>query len=603
LRLLRYARPYLHVIAVAVVFSLLYGGGITGRAYLLAPVIDDVALPNASLSSLDELREAGEVDPAQAELERAQLAERVRENFMQVLLAGVVLVFFMPAVRLFRDYASDWLMNRLYVDLQADLGQKLLRLPLGHHVRGASGDFISRVSNDTKVANRAQQLVFGEILHDSSMMLVALSAAIWLNWQLALVLFGIGPPVVLILRGFGKRIRRASRARQEQVSDVTQRLVRMLSGIKVIKAFHAEDKESAAYQRSVMRYFKRSMRLVRNRVLSRSLVELASQGSFVVVLMVGVWAVLQGVWGLTLGNLAAFIAISAMLYRPIRSVTSFYNHIQAAVPAGERIFEILDADEMPGDDSAAVEIQRISQGIRYRGVRFGYGREPVLRSVDLEISAGEIVALVGHTGSGKTTIADLLLRFWDPDEGTIEIDGVDTRKIRRASLHEMIAVVTQEPFLFDASISANIRYGKRDASHEEVVAAARAAFAHEFIDALPDGYDTEVGEYGDQLSGGQRQRLTIARAILRDPQLLIFDEATSALDAKVEGMLQQAVANLMRGRTVLLIAHRLSTVKNADKIAVVEAGRVVDTGTHDDLMKQDGLYRELVDLQLSDTET
>ncbi len=242
-RLLLYARPYLHVILFAIVFSLLYSGGITGRAYLMAPVIDDVALPNASLSSLDELRESGEVDPERAELERQQLRERVRENFTRVALAGLMLVFFMPAVRLFRDYASDWLMTRLYVDVQADVGTKLLRLPLGHHVREASGDFISRVSNDTKVANKAQSLVFGEILHDSTLVFVALGAAIWVNWQLALVLFGVGPPVAVILQMFGKRIRRASRARQEQVSEVTQRLVQMLSGIKVIKAFHAEGRE------------------------------------------------------------------------------------------------------------------------------------------------------------------------------------------------------------------------------------------------------------------------------------------------------------------------------------------------------------------------
>ena len=507
LRLLGYARPYLHVIALAIVFSLLYSGGLTGRAYLLAPIIDEVALPNASLSSLEELREAGELDPLQAERERAELRARVRDNFSQVLIAGVGLIFFMPAVRLFRDYASDWLMSRLQVDLQADLGAKLLRLPLGHHVREASGDFMARVGADTSVANQAQKVIFGEILHDGSLILVALGAAFWVNWRMALVLLCVGPPIAIILRLFGGRIRRASRSRQEQVSDVTQRLVRMLGGIKVIKAFHAEGLESAAFGRSLTRYFRRSMRLVRNRVLSRSLVELASQGSFVLVLMVGVWGVLQGVWGLTLGSLAAFVTISAMLYRPARSVTSFYNHIQAAVPAAERIFEILDAQETPEDEPDAAEISRIEKAVHYRGVRFSYGREAVLDGVDLEIGAGQIVALVGRTGSGKTTIADLMLRFWDPDEGSIEIDGVDLRRIRRSSLHDMIAVVTQEPFLFDENILENIRYGRPGASFEEVVEAAKAAFAHEFIEDLPDGYETLVGEDGDRLSGGRPRRL------------------------------------------------------------------------------------------------
>ncbi len=598
-RLLLYARPYVHVIVLAVLFSLLYGGGMTGRAYLLAPIIDDVALPNASLNSLDDLREAGKVDREHAERERAELRDRVSENFARVVVAGILLVFFMPAVRLFRDYASDWLMTRLLVDLQGDLGAKLLRLPLGHHVRESTGDYLARLGNDAAVANKAQSLIFGDILHDSALAAVALAAAFWVNWQLALVLLCVGPPIAGILQIFGKRIRRASRDRQEQVSEVTQRLVQMLSGIKVIKAFHAESQEGAAFGRSIMRYFRRSMRLVRNRVLSRSLVELASQGSFVVVLMVGVWGVLQQVWGLTLGSLAAFITISAMLYRPVRSITSFYNHIQAAVPAAERVFEILDAEEMPEDVSGAAEIARIEKGVSYRGVQFSYGREPVLRGIDLEIGVGEIVALVGYTGSGKTTIADLLLRFWDPDEGGIEIDGVDLRKIRRSSLHDMIAVVTQEPFLFDDSIFENIRFGRRDATPEQVERAARAACAHDFVAALPDGYKTEVGEAGDQLSGGQRQRLTIARAILRNPQLLIFDEATSSLDAKVEGMLQEAVGNLMHDRTVLLIAHRLSTVKGADRIAVVEEGRITMTGSHDELMLREGLYRELVELQLT----
>jgi ABC-type multidrug transport system fused ATPase/permease subunit len=230
-------------------------------------------------------------------------------------------------------------------------------------------------------------------------------------------------------------------------------------------------------------------------------------------------------------------------------------------------------------------------------VHFNYGREPVLRGLDLEIRAGEVVALVGRTGAGKTTTADLLLRFHDPDKGSVELDGIDLRRIRRDSLHDLIAVVSQEPFLFDTTVLENIRYGRQDASFEEIAAAARAAHVDEFIDQLPDGYQTEVGEAGARLSGGQRQRLTIARAILRDPQILIFDEATSSLDAKAEKSVQDAIANLMKGRTVLLIAHRLASVKAADKIAVIEGGRVTALGSHDELYARDGLYRELAELQ------
>jgi ATP-binding cassette subfamily B protein len=252
------------------------------------------------------------------------------------------------------------------------------------------------------------------------------------------------------------------------------------------------------------------------------------------------------------------------------------------------------------DAPDAVRVERIRERIRLRGVHFHYGREEVLRGVDLEIRTGEVVALVGRTGAGKTTIADLLLRFHDPDAGSVELDGIDLRRIRRDSLHELTAVVTQEPFLFDTTILENIRYGRPDASFEEVVAAARAAHADEFVAQLPEGYQTEVGEAGVRLSGGQRQRLTIARAILRDPQLLIFDEATSSLDAVAEKYVQEAIGALMKGRTVLLIAHRLATVKAADKIAVIEGGRVTAIGTHDELYARDGLYRELAELQFTE---
>jgi ABC-type multidrug transport system fused ATPase/permease subunit len=288
-----------------------------------------------------------------------------------------------------------------------------------------------------------------------------------------------------------------------------------------------------------------------------------------------------------------------MLYRPTKNLTRAYNAVQDALPAAGRLFEVLDAPSEPEDPPDAAVLQDVREGIRFRDVWFSYGREPVLCGLSLELRAGQVVALVGRTGAGKTTLADLLLRFHDPDRGQLEIDGIDLRKVRRASLRELISTVTQEPILFDTTILENIRYGRPDATFEEVVEAARAAHVHDFIKQLPEGYETSIGELGARLSGGQRQRITIARAILQDPRVLIFDEATSALDARAEHAVHEAVWNLMKGRTVLLIAHRLSSVRAADRIAVLEEGRIVEEGSHDELLTRSGLYRELVELQLA----
>ncbi|MCP4006971.1 MAG: ABC transporter ATP-binding protein [bacterium] len=604
LRLLAYARPYSWVVVVAVVFSLLYASGLTGRVYLIKPLIDDIVIPDLNAKSIGGLLSGenpltGPVAPEALEAQRAVMRERVDQNLYNIVLAALGIVFLMPLVRLVRDYAVEWVMIRMWADMNMDLGSKFLRLPLAHHVRGKRGDFLARIGSDTMVANRAQGLVFGEAIQHLFQILGALTWAFILCAPLALILLLVGPPVALVLRVFGSRIRRSSQRRQEQISEVLQRLVQILSGIKVIKAFGAEALEFDAYAGEIKRYFRRALKVVRNRVLSRSLVELSSQAQFVSVILVGIYALLSGWWGITLGTFAAFMGVSAMLYAPTKSLTKLYNSVQDALPASTRVFEILDSDEEVGNVADPVSIERISQGIRFSGVSFNYDREEVLKHIDLEISAGESLALVGPTGSGKTTLADLLLRFHDPTSGTVEIDGIDLRRLERESLRRLTAVVTQEPFLFDTSLLENIRYGRPEASFEEVVEAARAANANEFIEKLPDGLETQVGELGAQLSGGQRQRITVARAILRDPQLLIFDEATSALDAKSEQIVQDAIGNLMEGRTVLVIAHRLSTVQAADRIAVLEDGRITMTGTHDELMSRGGLYRELVDLQLA----
>jgi ABC-type multidrug transport system fused ATPase/permease subunit len=602
LRLLRYARPYWLPILVTLVFSFAYAGGLTGRAYLMAPLLDGIVLPSASVSSLsDALASTRAAETAEEiEAQRAALERNVAESWRTLLLWAALLVVLMPLVHWIRDYSGEWVMTRLLVDVQGDLAGKLLRLPLARHQSDRRGEFVSRALSDSAAANRAQSLVFGEAIQDLAIVLTATTAMVVVNWRLALLATAVGPPILAVLSVFGRRIRRTSRARQEQTAEVVQRIMQMLAGIKVIKAFRAEALERDALVRELVRYFRRSVRAMRTRVLSRSVVELVTQAGFVLMLLAGVGAILRGAWELSAGQLAAFVAISAMIYRPMKNLTRLYNSVQDALPSAERLFEVLDALEEPADAPDAVRVERLREGIRMRNVHFHYGREEVLRGVDLEIRAGEVVALVGRTGAGKTTIADLLLRFHDPDQGSIELDGVDLRRIRRDRLHELAAVVTQEPFLFDTTILENIRYGRPDASFEEVVAAARAAHADEFVEQLPDGYATEVGEAGVRLSGGQRQRLTIARAILRDPQLLIFDEATSSLDAKAERYVQEAIGALMKGRTVVLIAHRLATVKAADKIAVIEGGRVTATGTHDELYARDGLYRELAELQFAE---
>lgn len=615
LRLVGYARPYVPLVVLAFVCALGYAGLRNLRAYLIKPVLDQVAVTSADpegreawdpfsrvrdavgLGAAQEPPPRAEAPPEAKPDAAAQADAVARESLWNVFLAGLLVMSLLPLAHFGKDYLVEYMLGRVRVDVQRDICTKLLTLPLGFHHRTRRGDTLSRTLNDVQRAHRSLDLLFADVLQDGMAMLVGGVVLLSISWQLTLISLIAAPPVLGVIAVFGSRIQRSARRRQEQVGDLTQRMVEILSGIKVIKAFRAEANESSSFERSNQKLFRRSLRVVKNRVISRSLIESLNNGVAIAMLLLGAWLVRRGQWGLTIGDLGAFLMVLQTTYRPTKSLAKGWTDLMDAVPSAARFFELLDEEPETQDEPGALRIDGVHQGVRFSKVSFSYGREPVLQDVSFDVRAGEVVALVGRTGAGKTTLMDLLLRFYDPDSGCIEIDGLDVRRIARDSLLDQVAVVTQEPFLFAGSVADNLRYGRPDASEAELREAARAAHVDEFVERLPQGYATEVGELGAQLSGGQRQRITIARAILKDPAILIFDEATSSLDAKSERYVHAAVESLLTGRTVFLIAHRLATVRRADKIVVLEDGKVSRVGSHDELVAKEGLYRELIELQ------
>jgi subfamily B ATP-binding cassette protein MsbA len=617
LRLLRFVRPYVGVLLLGMACSAAYSGSLYLRAWLVKPLVDDV-LPHvtssADLGLGDVLRSvpglgsaappapAAPAPPLQDELARAEqaaragIAERARESLGLVLTVAAALVLLLPLAHFGQIYLVDWTLGRILVDIQQGLCAKLLSLPLGFHHGTARGEMLSRTINDATRAHAALDLIFAEVLQNALALTLGVAVLCWISWQLALSLALIVPLIAAVIALFGRRIRRASKSRQESLAEVTQRLVQILTGIKVIKAFRAEEVEAGHFQRENLRYFRRNMKVVKNRALARTFIEALNSAIGVAVVLVGILLVLDN-WGLSLGSLLSFAFAMQATYRPVKDLTKAWTQLQDAMPAADRFFELLDAPGEASDPPGAVPFQGVREGVRFENVSFSYGREPVLRDVSLDVGAGETLAIVGRTGAGKTTLVDLLLRFFEPERGQIRVDGVDLRSIERRSLLDRVAVVSQEPFLFSGTIRDNIRYGAPAASDAEVEAAAEAAHVSEFVEGLPDGWDTDVGDAGLRLSGGQRQRVTIARALVRDPAILVFDEATSSLDAKSERSVQQAIDALQRGRTTFVIAHRLSTVRHADKIVLLEQGRVAAVGSHAELLERSPLYRELVSLQ------
>ena len=482
---------------------------------------------------------------------------------------------------------------RVVVDIRDAICRSLLPQSVKYFEDRRSGEFISRISNDVTVAQKALTFIFGDLVLQPTKIFVALIVAFRASWQLSLLTFAVTPILVIPLQIFTRRVRRAGRKGLERLADVTDVMAQMFSGIRIVKAFKMEEAEADEFHQVNLQFFRNMRRLVANKAHSRSSVELFMFTLLGITLFAAGALIQGGYWGLTFPKLLMFGGAIAFSFGPLKKLVKCVNNLQEAMAGAERIFEIVDLEPEIVDPPDAVGLEGVKQGIRFDGVTFAYDDEPVLKDVDLTVTSGQTVALVGRSGAGKSTLMDLALRFYVPRQGKVEIDGVDIQRIRRESLLDRIAIVTQQTFLFNRSIADNIRYGRRDATDEEVHAAARAANIHDFIESLPDGYETKAGEFGVKLSGGQRQRIAIARAVLKNADILILDEAMAGLDAESEASVRQALLDLMEDRTTLVITHDLTTIRHADLIVVLLEGEIAQMGTHDELIGQPGEYASL----------
>lgn len=515
---------------------------------------------------------------------------------LRIASLEILALFFVRAGASFgSNYLSAYLEQKVVMDLRSQLNDRLQRLPLSFFNRTSTGATMTRAISDVGLAaGSATQDIFS-IVGDGSSLIVLIGAALYIDWPLALIALVVFPAAVLPILQFSKRMRRTTRSAQKQLGGLAVVLQETIQGNRVVKAFGMEDYERRRFNTELRRLFRLYMRVARIKSFTTPMIEVMAACGVVAVLWFGVASVMQGVR--TVGSFAAFFTAMLLIYEPFKRLSRTNNSIQQGIAAGARVFELIDEPTDVPDHPQAVALPSRRHQIEFQGVSFRYGQDWVLRDINLSIGAGEVVALVGMSGGGKSTLADLIPRFYDVQKGRALIDGVDLRRYQLRSLRAEIGLVTQHTFLFNDTVRANIAYGSIEKGLDEIVAAARIANAHTFVERLPQGYDTLVGELGVRLSGGERQRLAIARALLKNAPILILDEATSSLDSESERLVQEALEHLIENRTTLVIAHRLSTVRRADRIAVMVHGRIVEEGTHEQLLALGQEYRKLYDLQ------
>ncbi|MGH7570120.1 MAG: ABC transporter ATP-binding protein [Gemmatimonadales bacterium] len=526
---------------------------------------------------------------------RAGAPEVALRNVVIVLLVALVLK---NAAAYLASLGSVAIQEDVVRDLRLRLFRHLQTLPLAFFQRMRAGQILARLINDTDQVKTAVSAALASLLQNLVVILVYVVILIGLSWRLTIIALLLAPALLLVIRPLLGRLRRRSRELVAERGELTSHVGEMVASVKLIRAYVAEAFEAERFRQLAERYRKRVLRAQRFSSLTSPVSEVFAGVVTVLILWVGTRLVLSNPGALRPEVLITFLAVALRLMSPVKSVANYPTIMAGAAAAAERVFEVLDHPADEGDRPGEVAAPGFRDRVEYRGVSFAYGSEPeVLGEVDLEVRRGQIVAIVGPSGAGKTTLVDLLPRFYEPSAGEIRLDGTPLTRYTRRSLRALMGIVSQETVLLNDTVAANIAYGRTDFPLEQVRAAARAANADDFIAKLPERYETMLGERGTRLSGGQRQRIAIARALLRDPPILILDEATSALDTESERLVQEAIDRLMAHRTVLVIAHRLATVRHADAIIVLSEGRVVERGTHDTLHAAGGLYRRLYDLQ------